>query len=199
MIEEVVRIQKTSSNVEVELKYRKPVAMVEFGDKHLLPVDRHGVILDGSEFQSKQVSDFLRISVHQPVGGQIITGQPWPDARVVAAAKVAGAWATNRWKEIGLFRIVNHSPPTMKEDEVGMFEIWTMNRTKVIWGSAMGQEKNGEVAATQKIKALLDDIEQNGKLDSRRAKFLDVREGNVKLIKSTMRRVSSPSNLKPVE
>ncbi len=197
-IEKVVRVQKNASNVEVEVKYRKPVAMVEFGNKHLLPVDRHGVILDGSEFKTSQVGDFLRISVHQPVGGQIVTGQPWPDARVIAAAQVAAKW-DNRWNKIGLFRIVNHSPPTMKADEVGLFEIWTLKGTKLVWGSAIGNEQAGEVAAEVKIKAILDDVEQNGQLDARDVQFLDVRGGRVKAVKSKMRQVSSPRRVEPVE
>jgi hypothetical protein len=188
-VEKVVKIQKSADSIDVTVEYRKPVAMVEFGGKHLLPVDRNGIVLDGREFKSEQVRDFLRISVRDPVNGQILTGKPWPDSRVIAGAKIAALWET-KWQDAGLFRIVNQSnPPRNDNNQTGLFQIWTEKNSKLVWGNEPGREVDGEATTDKKIKAILLDVQQNGSLDSRSKQMLDVRSGVVQPI-SLMRKVS---------
>ena len=188
-VEKVIRVEKDATGVSVTVTYRKPVALVEFGGRYLLPVDANGVILDGNDFNKSQLNNYLRIFVPQPVGGQIVTGQPWPDARVVAAAQIAAAWQSD-WQQAGLYRIANHSPPTLDQNKVGPFEIWSREQTKIIWGNPPGRESKNEVASHQKIAAILADVKQNGGFDKRGKSLFDVRDGRLRRTTSAMRSVS---------
>ncbi len=188
-VEDVLRVEKTAAGIEVDIKYRKPVAMVEFGGKHLLPIDANGIVLDGSGFQIAEVKNYLRISVPDPVGGQIVTGQAWPDARVVEAANIAEI-LEDIWREAKLIRIVNLSPPTHDPSKVGKFELWSKNDVKLVWGQAPGKELANEVSAQKKIAAILEFVKQKGAFDKQDRGQLDVRQGEIQVVPGQMRRVS---------
>ena len=93
-VEEVVSLRKEYPNrVQVQLSYRRPVAMVEVFDaetRWISPIDRHGFVLPTDGFTNKLDSpdDYLRIFVGQQLAPGV-AGTLWPDVRIRDAAAVA--------------------------------------------------------------------------------------------------------------
>ena len=170
--------------MRVELQYRVPVAIVEFGQDLVLPVDRRGVALDGGGFNPAAAEPLLRISVEQPQTGSLSAGEPWPDARVVAAAMVAEQIHASA-AEWGLRRI-RHLPLQIGSiDPEGDFELSTARGNagvRVIWGSPPGYERPNEAPAASKLAALKTWVSQNGSFDQIQSpQRLDLRSGTPRL------------------
>ena len=181
-IKQVNRVEKTRSNIIVDLSFRKPVAMVEVGNQSLIPVDDESVILDGTNFTAEHTRRVWRISIPLPTAGPTIGGQPWPDTRIEGAAAIAAAW-DDSWQELGLLRVVNRSSPNLAKspfEKLADYEIWTRNELPIIWGRPPGWEREGEATAAVKIAALQEFVKQNGGFGRVPSSVvLDIRTGSV--------------------
>jgi hypothetical protein len=173
-VAKVSRVEKRyPAEVLVDLEYRKPVAMVEIftGDKPgLLFIDEQSILLPSEDFAVAQTRNYLRISAGDtlPTG---VYGTPWGSRRVLGAAKIAAAWG-DRWKPLGLYRIVVKEDPNAEP----IYELHTKNEARVIWGKPPGEETHGEPAAADKMEFLAQLVKQQGPLDkSAKAKLIDLR------------------------
>jgi hypothetical protein len=133
-------VVKSPTGVEVRVNYRKPVAMVEvrYDDRpHVLPIDAGGTVLPPGDFKVDDISNYLRIAAdHVRPSGNV--GDPWGDAKVEGAAKLAGLFARIAWKEMGLYRI----EVTMNSrDSTAVYYIVMKENPgiRVLWGSEPGQ------------------------------------------------------------
>jgi hypothetical protein len=180
-----VSVRKTRQAIDVSVAYRQPVALVEFGEKLLLPVDRNGIVLDGDPLSKDRASQLLRISVHSPQVGSIVDGDIWPDQRIVAAAMIADL-IRSQAREWAIVRIA-HVP--LVDDSIaaeGDFEFLTALGTagiRVMWGSPPGFERPHEATAAVKLSAFAEWIAGRGSLeDVGTSQTIDLRNGQIQLV-----------------
>lgn len=179
---EDVQVRKDRSAIQVGLTFRRPVALVEFGDSLLMPVDMNGIVLEGEQLQTADLKNYLRISVQSPQVGSILHGSPWPDSRVIAAAMIAD-WVAPHAAEWGITRIA-HVPivPNSIAPE-GDFELLTAKGTagiRVMWGSPPGFERSHEATPHQKLEALAQWVNERGSLeDLGTTQTIDIRSGQI--------------------
>jgi hypothetical protein len=162
-VAEVPRVGKRpGGTILVELRYRRPVAWVEIPDeltafegKGLFPIDRDAVLLPKEEFETR-VDRFplIRIAVPNPEPWGL-EGQPWDDARIEGAAKIADA-LHDCWRELKLYLIRAKSVGTDRSagNRATVYEIVTEDTTTFVWGSAPGHEQPGELTAFDKIERM---------------------------------------------
>lgn len=164
----VERITKRPpTSLEIELKYRRPLAAVESGDANgvtFLPIDEQGVRLPEADLTDAERRYLPRIS---GVTGRPLVGDVWPDQRVIGGAKLVEALA-DTWRQLKLVEIIAAQRPPLNEAEpVYTFEMVTTGGTRIVWGAAPGQERSaGELSCDEKRKRLLDYSNQHGHLDS---------------------------------
>ncbi|MCS5629566.1 MAG: hypothetical protein NZ744_01965 [Pirellulaceae bacterium] len=151
----VESVQKSPVGVKVHVTYRKPVAMVEvkYNDQpHVLPIDAGGTVLPPGDFHADDIANYLRIaSDHLRPSGNV--GDPWGDAKVVGAAKLAGLFDSIAWKEMGLYRIEVTMNPS---DSAVVYYVVIKDHPeiRVLWGSEPGQETAEEQIAPEKMAEL---------------------------------------------
>ena len=151
----VESVEKSPTGVQVRVNYRKPVAMVEvkFNDRpHVLPIDASGTVLPPGDFNGDDISNYLRIAAdHLRPSGNV--GDPWGDAKVAGAAKLAGLFDSIAWKEMGLYRIEVTMNP---RDSTVVYYIVMKEHPgiRVLWGSEPGQETVEEQIAPEKLAEL---------------------------------------------
>ena len=156
-VAKVTRVRKKHpAQVEVELTYRRPVAMVEVdyqGQAGLLPIDSEGVLLPPDDFSADQAREFPRVVAdYSSPGGPV--GTPWGDRRVWGGAKIVGVLQP-KWKLWNLYRVVAEQPPGRRlRGEEPTFEVTTRDGGRILWGHAPGQEIRGEPTAAAKLKQL---------------------------------------------
>jgi hypothetical protein len=164
----VERIAKRlPSTLEVELRYRRPVAAVESieaGGVTFLPVDEHAIRLPDADLTDVERGYLPRIS---GVTGRPRVGDAWDDPRIVGGARLAAALA-DVWQQLRLVEIVSPAEPQMRNDaRIYSFEIITSGGTRIVWGAPIGQETVvGESPYEVKRQRLLDYAAQHGKLDT---------------------------------
>jgi hypothetical protein len=162
-VAKVVRVHKRfPAAAEVELQYRRPVAVVRVepqGESRLLFVDESGILLPTEDFAPEQGKDYLRIEANGevPTGGY---GLPWQSDRIKGAARVAAALVQS-WQKLGLYRIVT----VQAADGQLLYELRTQRDVRIIWGAVPGREMPAEPSAEQKIAALERHIQDKGPLD----------------------------------
>jgi len=178
----VERITKRlPASLEIELKYRRPVAAVESRDSNgisFLPVDEHAVRLPEGDLTDAELRYLPRIS---GVTGRPLVGDSWNDARVVGGAKLAAALG-DVWQRLRLVEIIAALHSAASNDSQSFtYDIITQGGTRVVWGAAPGQEPTaGESAFDQKRKLLMDYAAQHGQLESINGpKEIDVRSNLV--------------------
>ena len=163
-VEGVTRVEKRSpAALDIELKYRRPVAMVEVdyqGSGGLLPVDTGGVLLPPDDFTPEQAVTFPRITVDYP-GPSGSIGTSWGDDRVVGAAAIASA-LIDYWSDLGFYRIVAIVDSGSSNSAAATYELQTRNGQRLTWGRAPGREMAGETPSDQKIVKLLRYLQQHG-------------------------------------
>lgn len=184
-VAEVEGVTKTATGVNVELRYRQPIGMVEIftnGSAKLQPVDAEGVLLPGAEFSQTQAQQFLRIAVPEPRLHGLIDGTQWPDERVVAGAEIAGLLAESREK-LGLFRINMLLPEPGKRERVPQFEIETTAGHRVVWGSPPSAAKSYEASGDDRLAAL-QSLEKaiTAKVGKAQQALYDIRTGTAVLV-----------------
>lgn len=170
-VKRVVRVSKSyPGQVQVEIEYRRPVAMVEVTDG-LSPIDSEGVLLPSNDFlnemrtgPSELAQALPRIWAHDtgPVGP---LGTQWGDPRIHNAAKLATTLLPV-WKQLGLYQIVALGGSDPQALESPRFILRTTNDTRVEWGTTPGKEHGDEPTPAMKIKRLQEFIKKNGSLEA---------------------------------
>jgi hypothetical protein len=175
-VESIVRGEKVPQGIRLDVRYRRPVAVVEVGAMDLLPVDAAGVALDGRDLSAAFARDCWRISLVQPMAGPIALGRPSSDVRVRQAAAIAAFWIRSH-AGLGWFRVVCLSDATVHDADPICFELWNRDNARVLWGSAPGWELPGEGSAEQKRQVLIDYVGRHGWPDPTEKLGIDVRDG----------------------
>jgi hypothetical protein len=163
-IAHVERVSKHfPSGLEVEVAYRRPVAVVEVPDG-ALPVDVEGVVLPTADFRPGEADRYPRIGeIHTAPAG--LVGSTWGDTAVSGAAQVAAAFGED-WRGLGLFRITPAGRrPGGRGGVEHAFAVFTRGGTRIDWGLAPGTSAAGEPPATEKIAQLKKYAAAHGSLD----------------------------------
>jgi hypothetical protein len=164
----VERISKRlPSSLEIELKYRRPIAAVESRDAGgvtFLPVDEHAVRLPEGDLTEVERRYLPRIS---GVAGRPLVGDVWDDPRVVGGAKLAAALA-DVWQQLRLVEIISElQPQSVGNEPFYKYEIVTSGGTRIVWGTAPGGEgPTGESPIDKKRARLLEYAAQHGQLET---------------------------------
>jgi hypothetical protein len=164
----VERITKRlPASLEIELKYRRPVAAVESGDASgvsFLPVDEHAVRLPEGDLTDAERRYLPRIT---GVTGRPLVGDTWNDPRVAGGAKLAAA-LSDVWQKLRLVEIISAlSAAANNDSHTYTYDIITSGGTRVVWGAAPGEESStGESEFDLKRKRLMDYAAQYGQLES---------------------------------
>jgi hypothetical protein len=153
--------------LDIELKYRRPVAAVESGDASgvcFLPVDEHAVRLPEADLTDAERRYLPRIT---GVTGRPLVGDIWNDPRVVGGAKLATALG-DVWQKLHLVEIMSAlSLGADNDSQMYTYNIITSGSTRIVWGAAPGQEgATGEATFDLKRKRLIDYAAQYGQLES---------------------------------
>lgn len=159
-VRNVIEVRKSPQGVQVQLEYRRPIAMVEIqyeGAPRFQPVDVDGVLLPGNEFSQKETWNYIKIAVPDPATQGLVHGTAWPDGRIQSGARLAEC-LQNVASELGIYRI--QQVPTSEPGEEPLFELHLVNHDRficrrVLWGRAPGGEVPGEASAGVKLEALL--------------------------------------------
>jgi hypothetical protein len=163
-VEEVVSVRKSfPARVEVVLRYRQPVAMVEV-KQGKYPIDGEGVLLPPQDFSVAEASGYPTISgvVSTPQGP---AGTLWGDEVVEDAARLA-ADLGGSWKKLRLTAIV--CPRTTESHariDAGVFVLTADGGSRIIWGHAPGTDHPGELSTAQKIGRLENYVSRFGGFD----------------------------------
>jgi hypothetical protein len=160
-VERVIRVEKLpSGQVDVTLRYRRPVAVVMVSGKlwqlesesAFFPVDGAGVLLPPSDFQQAAQNEYLRIvipGVYPPRG--TVAGMPFGDDRVADAARLA-SWLVDDRAPLDLREI---APLGQASAQVGIeFVIRRGTSDEFVWGRSPGRELPGEPSAEMKLARL---------------------------------------------
>ncbi len=163
----IASVQRVSkhfpSGLDVEVAYRRPVAMVEVTEG-ALPVDAEGVVLPTSDFKPGEADRYPRIGGIQTSPGGLV-GSAWGDAAVVGAAQIAAALA-NDFQTLQLFRIVpSGRHPGGRGGVEYTFAIYTRGGTQIDWGLAPNTTVIGEPPSGEKLARIKQHIAKNGPLD----------------------------------
>jgi hypothetical protein len=163
-VEKVIKVTKAvPARIDVELAYRRPVAMVEVLTG-LLPVDAAGVLLPPTDFTPDDARRYPLIS--QPkTSPRGAVGTEWGDPQVVAAAKLA-AVILPHWKDFNLAAIVIPMGIDLRAPiaEV-VFELQTNGNSRIVWGRAPGVPYPLELTPEQKIGRLEECLSRYGGFD----------------------------------
>jgi hypothetical protein len=185
-IAEVKQVRKAvPSQVIVDVVYRKPACMVELPEGlGLYAVDASAYLLPTKDFldDPRRAHGYPRLTgiVNLNMGR---LGMRWPDPFVQGGAAVAAALET-AWPRLNLARIApsldSISSPTPR------FELVTRLGTRIVWGSAPGQETAGEMPAARKVESLLRYANDNGSLEGRTGpQRLDLTGQSITIIATT--------------
>lgn len=163
-VERVVKVTKTiPARVDVELIYRRPVAMVEVATG-LLPVDATGVVLPPAAFTPEDAQRYPLITLPK-TSPQNAVGKSWGDPQVVAAAKLASVllphWQDFRLKAIEIPSGIDLRAPL----EELVFQLQTQGGSRIVWGRAPGVIYPLELSADQKIGRLEECLSRFGGFD----------------------------------
>lgn len=150
-VQNVVSVRKTN-NIEVEVLFRKPAAMVEI-KQNLYPVDNEGVLLPPEDFS---VSDARRYPVITGIRSipEGPAGASWGDLTVTGAAQLAEALGPH-WKELDIVSI--EAPPRtsakLSLDDL-IYRLITTGGSQIVWGRSPKSQRRGELRVDQKIGKL---------------------------------------------
>ncbi len=171
-IRRVRRVNKQyPSTVEVDVEYRRPLAMVEvpanmfpgYDYEGLVPIDAEGFLLP-VEMEEQEAGAFPKVSgVDTAPAGP--PGSPWGDTRVAQAARIV-ALLEEIWKPLDLYRVsvpVRRSAVASPDPDV--YVLITRQGRRFSWGSAPGKELRGEDTAAEKVAGLKKYLQDHGSLD----------------------------------
>lgn len=162
-VEEVVRVEKFyPARIEVQLKYRQPVAAVVVG-RERLPIDAYGVVLPAENFPPAELHKFPKVTgvLTQPAQA---AGVAWSDNAVLGAAIIAEAFG-DQWHALGLAEIYCMSRRSTRGIE-NSFVLVTRGGAKIPWGSQpLRKEPVSGLSAEEKVGRLKTYVEEHGSLD----------------------------------
>lgn len=164
------------AHVDVDLTYRRPVAMVEVhenGADGLYPVDIDGVLLPSNDFSPLEARSYPRLAgvESSPMGS---VGSRWGDPVVSGGARIAAALAPH-WAEWKLWSIRWIKPGAKSDPSApANFELITGSGQAIHWGAAPTSEPPSEPTADQKVAELKAFVDQHASLDDPAAKQLDL-------------------------
>ncbi len=184
-ISKVVSVSKSyPAKIEVELEYRRPVAMVRL-KQGLYPVDANGVLLPSADFPISEAERYPVIAniTSTPEGPE---GTRWGDVCVTGGARIAEIMlpqpaedeeTQDLWTEFKISEI--RAPKRQAADEYVedlTFEFVTDGGSRIIWGRAPGSSHPGELETEQKIGRIREYIATYGGLDEPDGPYeLDIR------------------------
>ena len=167
-VESIVHVElRFPSGADVDLVYRRPIAVVEVA-QGLLPIDPNGTLLRTDYFISvapEKKYDYLRISGIRstPLGG---VGTAWGDPLVHTSARLAEVLADVA-EPLELATILPNS-----ERNQTVFRLKTAAGTEIVWGRFDTNDPKNNA----KKKRLLELAEQYGSLDRAPASTLTVEQ-----------------------
>ena len=159
--------RKLPSSLNIELKYRRPIAAVESRDQTgvlFLPIDEHAIRLPEGDLTETERRYLPRVS---GITGRPRVGDVWDDPRVLGGARLA-VQLEDVWQKLRLVEILARMPTAVRADRPSCtFEIVTFGGTRIIWGATPGQEStSGDSPFPLKRQRLLDYANQHGNLES---------------------------------
>jgi len=167
-VAEVERVRKSHpARIEVKLRYRRPVCMIEVPGG-LYPVDVDGVVLPSGDFSALEARDYPRSGgiTSAPLGP---VGTEWGDPKVVGVARI-GAALIEHWSRLSLAKIVpaadNPSGAALGDLT---FDLHARGGTRIAWGHAPGKETGSEPTAAEKVAWLEQYVADHGPFDGARA------------------------------
>lgn len=140
------------ARIEVDFQYRQPAAMVEISDG-FYPVDDEGVLLPPADFPPSELSRYpLIVGMRTPPLGSL--GDPWGDARIMGAARLAVV-LTPYWEEWQLkaIEVPGRQRADQNYDDLE-FAVSTEGGSRILWGRAPGNDHPLEVTDDNKIRRL---------------------------------------------
>ncbi len=172
-IDEVVRVTKHAGpRIDVEIIYRKPVAMVDVADAaELAPIDSRGARLPLADFTPQERQRYPRIS---GIATLPLVGQRWDDPAALGAAQLASVLSDvwHPW-QLALIRPTK-SPSAAGQfsqqdiaatiDRYPIYEIVTHDGTRIIWGHAPQAPIGREPSVAEKLARLADYAKTHGGL-----------------------------------
>ncbi len=163
-VEKVVKVsKKVPAQVDVELVYRRPVAMVEV-PTGLLPVDGSGVVLPPTAFTPEDAQRYPLITLPK-TSPQGAVGKSWGDPQVESAAKLAAVLLPH-WQDFQLTAIEIPSGIDLRAPlEELVFQLQTQGGSRIVWGRAPGVLYPLELSADQKIGRLEECLSRFGGFD----------------------------------
>ncbi len=162
-VAKVTRVSKTrTAGVQVELEYRRPVAMVEV-DGGVLAIDGEATVLPSEDFSADEARLYPRIAKIQ-TGPRGPTGTRWGDTGVAAGAQLA-LFLRESWPTLQLRRIIPHVGSSTDTPDRITFSIVTKGDRELTWGKLPGKEAPGELPAAEKLARLKRHIETTGSLE----------------------------------
>lgn len=193
-VERVQNIAKSKEGLNIEVVYRKPVALVELsqitfpyewprenrGKSIYLPVDRLGVVMPESLGQGKALPKILVVYPIDPPSRyrELESWTDWPDDRIKDAAAISSLFEKSHHL-VGFARVISSRKPGERGESNNFYELWPDSGTQVIWGNAPGKEAKGEASAEDKFGAISDYVTQFGPLNKLAPNRIDVRTGSV--------------------
>jgi len=190
-IANVNQVRKSAEGLDIDVRYRIPVGIVELNhttvpgwDRNktaqVMPVDSSGTVMPADIVQHVEPP---RISVFNPQSLNLL--RPWTvwrDPRVVDAAAIMNQIGL-RAQQLGVYRVMTmRSSRQMSASQIP-FELWPEHGTKVIWGNAPGKEVAGEASAEVKLDALVRFVSQHGSIEHMPDRRVDLRSGKVVITK----------------
>ena len=177
----VRRIEKRlPASIVVRLEYRKPVAMVQVPGG-LYPIDREGRVLPPDDFTFSATRKFPIVAAVCSVPRGPV-GTKWGDPAVVGAARLAAVLLEQSadgispwtWFQLASIHVPQHRCPADAADNL-VFELQTLDGSRIIWGRPPGTSHPGELAPEQKINRLAAYLERFGGFSDRHAWQIDIR------------------------
>lgn len=160
-VEQVVAVRKSvPARIEVELRYRAPVAMVQMA-QGMYPIDARGVLLPPADFRVVDTKNYPEILNIRSSPGP--AGMPWGDSAVQGAAELAAAllpW----WKSLDIKSIAYEASTTGATSD-DMFVLLTARGSRILWGRAPSTDHPGELSVEQKIGRMREYVTRFGGFD----------------------------------
>lgn len=169
---EAVRLEYPG-RVEIDLRYRQPVLMVEVPGG-LYPVDGRGILLPSADFKADDAARYPRLTGVTGTPGPV--GAVWSDPVLLGGAALA-ARLRPVWDDLQLFRLVPAARDAVEApDSPGQFELETVaGRTRIRWGYPPNRPHPDEADAEEKLARLKRELVRRGGWDRGTDAMLDLR------------------------
>lgn len=196
-VENVERITKNfPQGVQVELTYRRPVAVVELAGPdgvQFVPIDKRGVHLPTDDVPELRKRYLPRVG---GIVGRPPVGQVWPDTRVIGAAELAYA-LRDEWEPLCLVDILPSARPEIRDNNrFFVYDLITRGGTRIVWGAVDSAAVPGEDSFEKKLDRLRACVAEHGPLDSVRGPaIVDVRH-ELEITPRTVKKEAEPRTVK---